>query len=430
MINSFHFRMSFFAISLMVLFFYGNKAAFPEENLSKKYIDVHIHLCADESPVKLTEKGKVILKESKKQGKKQPGKIIIPSANTNKKTSDSSAMYSELKKNTKQVSVKLPSKDKHKSSKSKKKREPFFDKPAANLISLMDSSGIEKAIIMPAPLPGRNRIPNQAEDFVNAVKRHSTRLIYAGGGDTLNPEIFLTSPEEVNDKIISEFVNTAQQVLKSGAVAFGEIAILQFSFHKEQPFLQIKPDHPLLLLLSDIAARNNIPIDIHMEAVPYTMPMPFGLDRLSEANPSTINENIDGFEKLLLHNRNTRIVWQHIGCDNTGKMTIGLLRRLLELHSNLYLAIKVDEKQLAFDGSPLPNRIVNDNSQIKPEWLKLFQEFPERFVTGSDSFISAPTKQTEANKAFRLTWNVVEQLPGDLAEKIGRDNALKIYNIH
>ena len=99
-------------------------------------------------------------------------------------------------------------------------------------------------------------------------------------------------------------------------------------------FESTPPDHPLFLVLADIAADNDMPIDLHMEAVPQDMPTPPRF-ALRGPNPSNLKENISALERLLDHNPRPRIIWAHAGWDNTGERTVRLMRSLLAKHPNL-----------------------------------------------------------------------------------------------
>ena len=46
-------------------------------------------------------------------------------------------------------------------------------------------------------------------------------------------------------------------------------------------------------------------------------------------NPPLLRANIEGFERLLAHNRKTKIVWAHAGSDPLGHFTPALVRALL-----------------------------------------------------------------------------------------------------
>ena len=94
--------------------------------------------------------------------------------------------------------------------------------------------------------------------------------------------------------------------------------------------------------------------------------------------------------------------------DNTGYRTAELSRQLLKAHPNLYMEIKIDPVEVG-KNSPLVN---GGSGAIKPEWLKLFQDFPDRFVIGTDQHYSAPAKGPQRWQTVVLLFN---QLPGGRA---------------
>jgi len=77
--------------------------------------------------------------------------------------------------------------------------------------------------------------------------------------------------------------------------------------------------HPWTLILSDIAAKNDVVIDIHMEAT---------------------DETISAIGRLLAHNRNAKIIWAHAGWSVLGMATANAWERLMARHPNLYGSIK------------------------------------------------------------------------------------------
>ena len=113
-----------------------------------------------------------------------------------------------------------------------------------------------------------------------------------------------------------DFRREAEAIVKAGAVGFGEIAAEHFSSGRgNHPYESTRPDHPLLLALADIAAEHDMPIDLHMEAVPQDMPFPGR--RAGGANPENLKENISGLERLLAHNRNARIASRPFRASNS-----------------------------------------------------------------------------------------------------------------
>jgi len=224
---------------------------------------------------------------------------------------------------------------------------------------------------------------------------------------------------DAGPEVQRKFKARAEQILRDGAVGFGELSSEHVSFLPGQAYETAPPDHPLFLLLADIAAAHGVPIDLHMDVVPQAMPLP--LDLKSPPNPTKIQENLAAFERLLNHNPRAKIVWAHAGSDNVGNRTPDLCRRLLQAHPNLYMEIKIDPLDLG-KNPPIAN------GEIMPDWLRLFQDFPDRFVIGTDQHYNSGRPMTGPQR-WKMAVLLLNQLPGDLRRKIGAENALRIFSI-
>ena len=227
----------------------------------------------------------------------------------------------------------------------------------------------------------------------------------------------------LDDDLRRRFTATAERLLGAGIVGFGEMTALHFSFRRGHPFEQTAPDHPLFLLLADIAARADVPIDLHMEAVAHDIDTPQALRQRSAANPARVVANIAAFERLLDHNRAARIVWTHLGWDNSGHRTAALTRNLLARHANLYLAIKIV-------GRPgRPNALVTPGDELDPQWRAVIEAFPDRFMIGGDQFFLPPGSRLRFPKSLAATVRILELLPAALARKVAHENARRVYRL-
>ena len=288
------------------------------------------------------------------------------------------------------------------------------------LLEAMDGLNGAKAFILTEPYGPDNPARWDAEVILPAVKKHPGKLIVLGGGGTLNPMLLQSwRTGDTGPQVQREFRQRAEQLLREGASGFGELSTEHLSLPQSpvKDYEYAPADHPLMLLLADIAAEHNVPIDLHMEAVPKDMPMPA---EYSAPNPPRLHGNIAPFERLLSHNLLAKIIWAHAGSDSIGYRTPELSRRLLQAHPNLYMEIKYDPN---FPGKNPP--IVE--GKLRPEWLKLFSDFPDHFIIGSDQHYEPPATGplTRGQQNAVLT----DQLPPDLRRKIGMENALRIYNI-
>jgi predicted TIM-barrel fold metal-dependent hydrolase len=154
-----------------------------------------------------------------------------------------------------------------------------------------------------------------------------------------------------------------------------------------------------------------------MEAVPHAMKLPSDLK--SPPNPIDLHDNIAAFERLLAHNPRANIVWAHAGSDNTGYRTPELCRRLFRAHANLYMQIKLDPVN---PGKNYP--LDTASGRVRPEWLQLLQNFQDRFVMGTDQHYPMPGSGVQRWQASVLLLN---QLPREIRQKIGTENARRIY---
>ncbi|MEW6265805.1 MAG: amidohydrolase family protein [Thermodesulfobacteriota bacterium] len=297
-----------------------------------------------------------------------------------------------------------------------------YEGAVQNALTQMNELGVRKAIIMPHPFTYNQRDTYVFEDFLSALKPYPDRFGFLGGGGTLNVMLMEAARDgRTSPELRAVFEKRAREILAKGALGFGEMATEHVSFRKDHPYESAPTDHPLLLLLADIAAEAGVPLDLHMEAVPQDMPLPAGLD--SPPNPKTLRANIQAFERLLAHNRRAKIIWSHVGWCNTGSRTVELCRRLLAEHPNLYMSFKIRPDSLP------QNRPLNKDGQIKPEWVRLVADFPDRFMLGADQFFMPLQLAKQRPRPVEAVYAFVSQLPESLKAKVGYENARQVFKI-
>jgi len=151
----------------------------------------------------------------------------------------------------------------------------------------------------------------------------------------------------------------------------------------------------------------------------------------SSSNPANLAANLPELERLLAHNRQARIVWAHAGSDMLGHWTVGLSRRMLKDHPNLYMSLRMGP------GRQPQNHPLAPAGTVKPEWVRLLEDFSDRFVIGNDQFFVPASTRGGPALAFAQRAAIVRQragiflaaLPEPLARKIGYENAIRIYRI-
>ncbi|MBW2303524.1 MAG: amidohydrolase family protein [Deltaproteobacteria bacterium] len=290
----------------------------------------------------------------------------------------------------------------------------------------MDQLGILKMVIMPPP-----RVPDQpgsfdVSDLIPVVKRYPNRFACLGGGGTLNVMIHENKTRRtIGADTKRKFEKMALNILSRGAIGFGELSVEHFSLNWDHPYESAPADHPLFLMLADLAARHHVPLDIHMEAIPQDMPLPKrNLLLRSGRNPAMLHENLSAFERLLDHNREAKIIWAHVGWCNTGYRTPALCRKLLQKHPNLFMTIKLSPESV-----PATRILTKDQKSIKPAWLTLFQDYPDRFLIGTDQFYVPPGSRRIGPQKTSTTRQLMNLLPPGLARKIGIENPRHVLNL-
>lgn len=253
-----------------------------------------------------------------------------------------------------------------------------------------------------------------AEAMLAEAAKYPGKLGVLGGGGTLNAMIMqAVATGDDSAELRAQFTARAEQLLQEGVVGFGEMTAEHFN--GATPYQYAPADHPLYLLLADIAAAHGVPIDVHIEAVPEDMALP--ADLKSPPNPPQLHANITALERLLDHNPRAKIIWAHAGSDGTGYRTPALCRQLLGAHGNLYMEIKTDP------GAHGKNYPLVDG-KLAPEWLALFTEFPDRFIVGSDQHYPEPADPVQR---WQEIATLMSQLPPDVRTKIGTTNVAHIY---
>jgi predicted TIM-barrel fold metal-dependent hydrolase len=288
----------------------------------------------------------------------------------------------------------------------------------------MDALGIGASVVMPMPFSEGQAGAFDLDDILPAVAKLPGRFAVLGGGLRLNGMIQKASgSKEIDPSVREEFTRRAEEIARKGARGFGEVTALHLALGPRHPYQGASPDHPLFLLLADLAVRFGLPMDLHMEAVPRDMPIP---ERLAmPQNPKMLPANLEAFKRLLTHNPQARIIWAHAGWDNTGARTPALMRELLVAHPNLYMSLKGGR-----DCDPA-NLVLDSGGRIKAEWLALLREFSDRFILGSDTFHLPPDPPQGMRfpDRFPFVRALFADLPPDLAAKIGRDNALRLFGL-
>lgn len=160
-------------------------------------------------------------------------------------------------------------------------------------------------------------------------------------------------------------------------------------------------DSPLMQRLWAMSATYGVPLSVHMEAT---------------------EESVAQMERLLASNRQGTWIWAHAG--HFGEPP--LLRRLFQGHPNLYCELSWREGLRLEKFRRSIAEPIDYHGKLRKEWKELLEEFPERFVIGTDVEGHDPRTYAEMIQFWR---KILPQLSPQTAAKIAHQNAERLLKL-
>jgi hypothetical protein len=121
------------------------------------------------------------------------------------------------------------------------------------------------------------------------------------------------------------------------------------------------------------------------------------------------HSDADAINRIFKADPQARVLWAHSGFDRPEK-----IRDMLRKHKKLWadLAFRSDHA---------------NGSNVAPEWHAAFEEFPDRFMVGTDTFAPERWYYVGEHAAYSRGW--LKSLPAPLAKKIAYQNAEAMLNL-
>jgi len=115
------------------------------------------------------------------------------------------------------------------------------------------------------------------------------------------------------------------------------------------------------------------------------------------------HSDIDAVDRIFAQNPEARVLWAHSGFDSPEDVAM-----MLRKYKNLWA-------DLAFRSEHA------SNGKVDPQWRKVFLEFPDRFMIGTDTY--APDRWYYVVKHANWSRKWIADLPRDVGENIAHRNA-------
>ena len=178
----------------------------------------------------------------------------------------------------------------------------------------------------------------------------------------------------------------------------GELVVNSTHSRSDKPS-KYPADSPLMQRLWALSAKYGVPMSAHMDATP---------------------ESIEQMEQLLASDRLSTWVWAHTGWLPVADPS--MVRRLFQAHPNLFCELSGRESiRQKYRGDP-----IDEGGVLKPTWKALLEEYPDRFVIGTD--VDPATLQTYAEE---IGWwrGILTQLSPTTAAKLAHENAERLLKL-
>jgi len=149
--------------------------------------------------------------------------------------------------------------------------------------------------------------------------------------------------------------------------------------------------------------------EFHLYGADAELPVPKRMVELARQHKLVLHahSDVDAVERLFRQDPQARVLWAHSGFDRPEKIA-----EMLRKHRNLWcdLAYRNDH---------------GAGGKVPAEWRKVFSEFPDRFMVGTDTFTPERWHYLGEHASWSRAW--LADLPKPLAERIAWRNGEALF---
>jgi len=282
------------------------------------------------------------------------------------------------------------------------------------MVHVMDLNNVSRQIVMARYLPGpagSGDRPGNDELALELARKYPGRFIPLVGMQ--RPELSGENNWLKPDASVRTILKEAEAKLATGHFrGIGEVIVKHFSYSSGRHGEQENPIYsPFMQRLSQIAARFDVPIVLHMEGAPQL---------------------VEDFSRLLRENPGVRYVWAH----SCGRSKAPIIRAMLGNHPNLYcdLSSMTNVGKSGYGiGWPRMEEytaLIEKDGVLFPKMREVYEAFPDRFMIGMD-VAHAPGMNPEnyGRRAQRFR-ELLAQLRPQTAAAFAEGNAARIFKLN
>lgn len=281
------------------------------------------------------------------------------------------------------------------------------------IVSVMDLNGVAKQIVMARYYPGPAGLRDLPGSDKLAIKLAET---YPGRFFSLvgMQRPLLSDPAKWNEITtdVERLLKEAEHKLASGRFfGIGEIIVVHWAYSRgPHAELDNPPYSDFMRRLSRLAERFDVPMVVHMEAVP---------------------EKVAEFERLITEHRKVRYVWAH----NCGRGRAAPIRLLLNRHPNLYCDLGGMTNLPGMNyGTGLPRMeeftsLIEKDGVLLPDMKALFEDYSDRFTLGMDVAHAPGMNALNYSRRVSRFRELVGQFKPEAQARLAHENAARIFKL-
>ena len=149
--------------------------------------------------------------------------------------------------------------------------------------------------------------------------------------------------------------------------------------------------------------------EFHLFGADADLPVPRRMVALAKQHKLVLHAHSDAeaIERIYQQDPQARVLWAHSGFDRPEKVA-----ELLRKHKNLWADLAYRSEH-------------GSGGKVPTEWRKLFTEFPDRFMVGTDTFTPERWHYLAEHASWTRAW--LTDLPKPLAERIAWRNGEALF---
>lgn len=170
-------------------------------------------------------------------------------------------------------------------------------------------------------------------------------------------------------------------------------------------------DETVVAFLEDRLRRHRYAAigEFHLFGADADLPVPRRMIALAKQHKLVLHahSDADAVERIYRQDPQARVLWAHSGFERPEKVA-----EMLRRHRNLWADLAYRSEH-------------GSGGKVPPEWRKLFTEFPDRFMVGTDTFTPERWHYLVEHASWTRAW--LTDLPKPLAERLAWRNGEALF---